>query len=840
MLRLLPSFFANHFADDKGRRFADPFIELQTMAVEDTLQRATDIMKIMNIDECPNVLKEMYKAFEINGVRVPIDKSIIHIGELYVDPKFQALYNKPFRLKHDVFNETRFIEFDEKPPYTLYAKEVVIDTYPVIEFYGKLLGYTPAIKQYSNIIQNGIYPLDYEYIDVQLKAARREIFALLYIRMKGATQDNLTNFISAVLGYPTAPMDGVITELTQNSITIDTNGVVNTFYVSGPTNSKFHLGYNLKKFEGLCDPPVYVYDFYSDPARFIQTLLANKSEALVGLLNIDREKLEDYAALFWDSELSFDQTPEIYYEMGDHRLLENLPNVPPSPAYKLPVNTNQVASDFTDFKDNRFTSVPTYSITEMFSGVTIIESHDKKHNDKLNAFLPMVKQTFTKFLTFYMDENAHLRVFTISFLQLAPIFQFDDWPKDITVTKTDDYRLYIPKLTSTDGKCGVYRWFDEEDHCYEADAIHSIVVDRDRKFFAEWSIVKKDALTDPIDIGDICDIGDITTEYFFASYTSETKYIGMVYAGDNLAVAIRYNMLGQDNYNFQLIDLEGETPLVTSVNVDKGRSCRGGCYVGEGVVLAVANAPVLINTRTKQAVSIAEDYSTPDKYWGATYNENGTATLIPYGGKHAAVIDVEAKTITTFGNLDGANSNGGHYAGGVYIGNGKTVAIPLDTPRPAIIDAYKKTITQFGVVNNNLSKYRGGVYLGNGLVLAIPFGESRPLLIDGELGTTTELSEIANDYYTNNMRFCGGVYVGKPLAIPFSYPQSALIDTESTRYCGDYNVNKFKYAGGAFVGNGRVLLAPYQATQFALMDFHMTKPRQLTEQELLGTWFNKF
>jgi len=416
----LPSFLKNHLADGNGGRCLDAFLDLYGMAADDTWQRMADIDGMMDIDKCPNVFRELYKTFEfadtkpINGrYRYPLkDRHIIHIERLYKDARLAEPFDGPYRIGDDVFAETRFLEFGDARPIgeILYAEEAYVDTYPVIEFYGKLLGHTPKVTlRREGALVDGIYYIDFPYIQEQLETIRQETFSLLHIRMKGATADRLTNFIAAILGYPISRHDGMVTGLT-NGLTADCGGAIETF--GSPPNPKFALGGKIKKFDSLLEPPVYVYDFYSNPSRFIQTLLADGAKILVDLMSIDTGHQEQYASLFWDSGLDWDKKDAskdlLFYDMGNSDIPDIQQarlSVDSTPLYGLPIDTaEKLVDDFTPFADNRFTSPsPTYSIAELFSGVTIIEVKDTSRGRgfierQFERLLPIVKPGFTKFV----------------------------------------------------------------------------------------------------------------------------------------------------------------------------------------------------------------------------------------------------------------------------------------------------------------------------------------------------------------------------------------------------------------------------------------------------------
>ena len=431
LYRILPTFFGKYFVDGQDRRLLDPVLGLYVMAAEDTLQRAADISRILDIDACPNVLREMYKTVRVGD---PIregrwryaldDQSIIHIDALYSDVGFERPFDEPFWIGHDVFNERRFIEFEEPMPkgMTLWAKEAHVGVYPVIEFYGKLLGHAPMVKLHDGTVTDGAYRIDFDHVMAQLTRARQEIFALLNVRMRGTTQERLTDFLSAILGYPISMVDGTVMGTTHDSVTSYTKGVVTVQEIPAGTslNPKLKDGGEIHKYCSLTKPPVLVYDFYADPARFTQTLLADGAEILTGLLKIKTEDGEQYAALFWDSELDWDNGL-LFWDMGDHSLVEGLTAVT-SPMYRLPVDATpgELVSDFTDFVDNRFGhTVPPSSIAEIFCGVTIIEVRDVTLGkafikEQFEKFLPMVKQSFTKFVVVFIDDTTHVPVTGIS------------------------------------------------------------------------------------------------------------------------------------------------------------------------------------------------------------------------------------------------------------------------------------------------------------------------------------------------------------------------------------------------------------------------------------------
>lgn len=445
MYNVLPSFFGSRFSDGDGKRYLDPLLELHEMAARDTLQRMGDINNVLDIERCPNILKERFKAFEFgrplseNTFRYPLsDQNVIHVEKLYNDVKFQNEFAGDFKIGYDIIRETRFIEFDNPQNNTLYAEDVYVDIYPVISFYGKLLGHTPIIRLYSDAggdEDSNIYYVDFANVLKQLEAARNEAFALLRYRMTGTTVGGLTNFVAAVLGCTVSPVGGTVTGIEGTVVTVDTgrsnvwlkgieavtpclsrvnesDSVVRITCAGSVNTPSVCVGRDIKRFDLLSSPPIRIYDFYSEPARFTQTLLAGKAKILEDLLKIDTKLKESYAALFWDTNLKWDEPDPntggwlLFYDMGDHSWVKGLGE--PSSYYGLPIDGEQTVSSFTgtsSFADLRFAhTYPPHSIAEIFSNVTIIEVNEgdvATVKERLNRFLPMIKQIFTKFVVIY-------------------------------------------------------------------------------------------------------------------------------------------------------------------------------------------------------------------------------------------------------------------------------------------------------------------------------------------------------------------------------------------------------------------------------------------------------
>ena len=395
MFDFLPSFYKEQFINADGVNVLTPLFEQYTSCMGDALFQAQQLAWVPYLEKCPIVIKEYYKTIDIRESNkydmnaYIIENDIIGFDTICFDGNLQVSIPFTFTTNYDAVTKTKYIEFsDSFDPRvnTLYAKLCYRNKNILENTFGRLLNYIPEFlyTEYSE-----------DYVQ-ERETYRNQLIALLYCSVNGQSFNAIEKSLSIFLGLQYAPFDAIVMSNTGDTITLENIKTGNLQTIYGNINSSLNIGLKINKYDILENNIFYLYDMYSDPARFAQYLTAEYSDNLLTLLNIDTENNEQYAHLNYDSLIIFDGG-NIYWDMGNNSGVDSA--VQEGTEY-LNYPEYGTVNNFTLYTDGRFNDQKVY---EMFRNVFIIEFLDHQYNNnltKINYFLTRFKPIYSKYLIY--------------------------------------------------------------------------------------------------------------------------------------------------------------------------------------------------------------------------------------------------------------------------------------------------------------------------------------------------------------------------------------------------------------------------------------------------------
>ena len=394
MFDFLPSFYRDFMVDSNGVNVLTPLFEQYTNYMSDALFQTQQLSWVPYLEKCPIVIKEYYKTIDIRESNkydmnaYIIENDIIGFDTICFDGSLQIPITFTFTTNYDAVTKTRYIEFsDSFDPRvnTLYVKLCYRNKNILENTFGRLLNYIPEFlyTEYSE-----------DYVQ-ERETYRDQLIALLYCSVNGQSFSTIEKSLSIFLGLQYAPFDAIVRDNTGDTITLEDIKTGNLQTIYGNINYLLSIGTSLNKYDILENSIFYLYDMYSDPARFTQYLVAEYSENLLTLLNIDTENNEQYAHLNYDSLVVFDGN-NIYWDMGNNTGID----INRSQDWYVNYPYYGVQNSTGDFLDTRFDNQKVY---EMFRNVFIIEFLDHQYNNnltKINYFLTRFKPIYSKYLIY--------------------------------------------------------------------------------------------------------------------------------------------------------------------------------------------------------------------------------------------------------------------------------------------------------------------------------------------------------------------------------------------------------------------------------------------------------
>lgn len=406
MFDFLPSFYRDFMVNENGVNVLEPLFTQYANCMGDAIYQAQQLASAPYLEKCPIVIEEYYKAIDLRqsnslgNNRYKVESDIVGIYDLYYDGALTQLFNYNFFnyfIGHDEANNIRYIEFSQPLDpriTTLYADKVYKDKFLLRDIFGKLLNYekTFTFKEYW----------DDQFL-IEYEKYRNQLLGILYTSVNGQSLESISKGLSIFMGLSYAPFDGIVKSVNGLDVTIEDfktgkEQSVRCFIFPKDT---LYVGTILKKYDIIDSDQFYLYDMYSDPARFTQFIIALNSENLLNLL-ISNQSISDnerYAHLTFDSLNVFDGD-NLYWDMGNNDGIDL--NVP-SGNNEIQPPESGLLTNFSNFNDTRFDSQKIY---EMFRNLFIIQCsiHDGEGGqsefliEDLDYFLTRLKPIYTKYL----------------------------------------------------------------------------------------------------------------------------------------------------------------------------------------------------------------------------------------------------------------------------------------------------------------------------------------------------------------------------------------------------------------------------------------------------------
>jgi len=358
----LPSVYKDNLSDQ-----LTPLFTQYTNCIGSMIYETQQLSQAPYLETCPLFIKEYYKTIDVSvannigGNNYQIDSTIIGFSDLYYDGNLTslALSSSNFTINHNTSTNIRYITLPsalDPKVITLFTKTCYHQKNLLYNIFGKLLNYQPTFS---------FLPYGTNYL-IREQNYKNQLLGLLYTSVKGQTVESISTGLSLFLGLQYATANSIVRNLTTTSITLENSSDGTLTTVNGNIDSILTIGTIISKYTILEIKNFILYDQFVDPARFTQFLLANGSQYLLSLLNIDVTDQEKYAHLDFDSNLYYDDA-NLYWDMGDNTgVSHTLPG--DATIYSLP--SAGLITNFSSYDDSRFQSNKIY---EMFRNLFILE-----------------------------------------------------------------------------------------------------------------------------------------------------------------------------------------------------------------------------------------------------------------------------------------------------------------------------------------------------------------------------------------------------------------------------------------------------------------------------------
>jgi hypothetical protein len=363
----LPSVYKDNLVNSKGENVLISLFTQYTNCIGSMIYEAQQLSQAPYLETCPLFIKEYYKTIDVSvannigGNNYQIDSTIIGFSDLYYDGNLTslALSSSNFTINHNTSTNIRYITLPsalDPKVITLFTKTCYHQKNLLYNIFGKLLNYQPTFS---------FLPYGTNYL-IQEQNYKNQLLGLLYTSVKGQTVESISTGLSLFLGLQYATANSIVRNLTTTSITLENSSDGTLTTVNGNIDSILTIGTIISKYTILEIKNFILYDQFVDPARFTQFLLANGSEYLLSLLNIDITNQEKYAHLDFDTNLYYDDE-NLYWDMGDNTGVDN---TLPSDATIYSIPSAGLVTNFSSYNDSRFQSQKIY---EMFRNLFILE-----------------------------------------------------------------------------------------------------------------------------------------------------------------------------------------------------------------------------------------------------------------------------------------------------------------------------------------------------------------------------------------------------------------------------------------------------------------------------------
>ncbi len=411
LLDYLPSFYTKDFQDANGGSLLLPIFDLYKTLYDDCLYRTIQIRQEMSFGKCPFYIHEThitidttignkYTAGGHTGYKV--DPEIVWIDTPYLDANMTIPLGA-VNVYYDSHNNIKFVVFQSTTNFAntqtcVFVRSCYKDKKLLSKVYGQLLDYHEDVLNVNN--HNQVFQLDFVAITTRYAQYRQRLLALMYGRTMGPTIKVMNNAIAMFLLYTFSTVDGTVRGLSSTSITIEssTDQKLYAYTVTSPAPG-LAIGSMVSKYDCLENVNFLLYDMFSNPARFTQTLLSYEPEMnLLELLKIDLTKDEKYAYLNYDSSINWDNN-SLGWDMGSGPAPAYSGGTAYSPASVSPVT--RFVGGSTPWLDDRFNNIgqsipaPVY---EMFRNVMILEFTNHFVND-ISYIFNKIKPTYIKLLS---------------------------------------------------------------------------------------------------------------------------------------------------------------------------------------------------------------------------------------------------------------------------------------------------------------------------------------------------------------------------------------------------------------------------------------------------------
>lgn len=394
----LPSFYRDFMKDENGDNILLPLFNQYANTMGDAVSQAQQIANVLYLEKCPLFIKEYFKTVDIRSSNKYadncyfIDSNIISFDGLFYDSAFTIPVTN-FAVKHDISNNIRYIEFSSALNIianTLYSPSCTKDKNILQDIFGNLLDYKPLIPSNYHTTTVYNYTTNYNLLVSELEIYRNQLIALMQGLVHGPTYQNMQNSLAIFIGLKYCPFDGIVKSNDGSSIILEDILTEKLITLTGNIDTSLTVGTLVAKYTIVENLNFKLYDIYSDPARFTQYILYNKSENLLDLLNIDTANNEAYAYLNYDSIITFDGD-NIYWDMGNNT---GVSHTAPGNASNYSHPGISTLNRFDDYTDSRFNNQKIY---EMFRNLFIIELPNSNNINNITYFLNRIKSKFTKF-----------------------------------------------------------------------------------------------------------------------------------------------------------------------------------------------------------------------------------------------------------------------------------------------------------------------------------------------------------------------------------------------------------------------------------------------------------
>ena len=241
-----------------------------------------------------------------------IEHSTFHLENLSYDSFFTRNV-LDYKILYDKVNEKYFLaiadsEWNLNRPSVLFAEKAYKSnkSYPFRHFFE----FAPIEYKFNQWTEIAPYifivPENYD----ELERIRAQYGNMMYASVNGGSPESLESLFGVAFGKTYAKDDGTIVDYDETSVYVNHSGVV-TKYSIGSLRNKFKVaGAKVRLYECFEESPIRFVTWNSNPTRFTQILIGNRSQLLSSLIGLkDGEKEGDLV-------IADDNVHDIQFDMG--------------------------------------------------------------------------------------------------------------------------------------------------------------------------------------------------------------------------------------------------------------------------------------------------------------------------------------------------------------------------------------------------------------------------------------------------------------------------------------------------------------------------------------------